>query len=76
MIGRVISMRQPVPNGTVIGIILDLHNWRHPEQYSFTGNSNFGCGSRVGFDLAVSPIGVQYAVNLRVPTADDLDLLP
>jgi hypothetical protein len=79
VIGRVISLRRPnglLNAGTSIGTILDLANWRHPQQYTFTGNSNFGVGSQVGFDLATSPIGVQYAVNLRVPTADDLALLP
>jgi hypothetical protein len=75
MIGRVISLRRPNAN-LVLGTVLDLHNWKLPERFEFTGISDFGWGTRVGFDVAVSPKGVKYAVNLRIPTEEDLALLP
>jgi hypothetical protein len=75
VIGRVISLRRPTAFLT-LGTVLDLHNWKLPERFEFTGISDFGWGTRVGFDVAVSPYGVKYAINLREPTKEDLALLP
>jgi hypothetical protein len=58
--------------------VIDLHNWRDPQQY-WVGPQpcypQFGVGTRVGFDLAVN-VPALYATNLRVPTEEDLKLLP
>lgn len=77
MIGRVVVRTTPTKTGMSSGQVMDLDNWQLPISYWFSNYPQFGCGSRVGFDLAINPTtGVTYATNLREPTDEDLALLP
>lgn len=75
MIGRVVY--NLTMGKILLGQVLDISNPNAPIFYDFSNYPQFGPGNRVGFDLEVtSPHGVVIATNLRVPTEDDLALLP
>lgn len=82
MIGRVIYNVIPTALGLVrasitsMGEVLDIHDPNNPVYYDFQNFPQFGAGCRVGFDLQPWPNGAVTAINLRVPTEDDLALLP